>query len=183
MYPADKMGRLLLKLRRKSVRKFKTSWENHLGSKSRSVPIAMLIGVTAAVAAAILHKLVELLESGIMKLQFSESFPVVTLYLLTPFIGIILSYIVQRTVGGNRYSKSLSPLILSLNRRRTNIPLRETFNHILSSAISVGCGGSAGLEAPSVLTGAAIGANTAGFFEIDRRQRMLMIGCGAAAAI
>jgi CIC family chloride channel protein len=61
--------------------------------------------------------------------------------------------------------------------------LRETFNHIISSALSVGCGGSAGLEAPSVLTGSAIGANTAGFFGIDRRQKLLMIGCGAAAAI
>ena len=59
----------------------------------------------------------------------------------------------------------------------------ELFNHMLSSALSVGLGGSAGLEAPSVLTGAAIGANSAGFLHIDRRHRSLLVGCGSAAAI
>ena len=117
------------------------------------------------------------------RLQNCNSIVANGIFLLLPFAGIIISYAIQRFIGGNRYAKSLSPLILALNRRKTNIPLKETFNHIISSAVSVGCGGSAGLEAPSVLTGAAIGANTAGFFGIDRRQKLLMIGCGAAAAI
>ncbi|MBE6358472.1 MAG: chloride channel protein [Lentisphaerae bacterium] len=177
------MGRFLLKLRRKSILKLRSQWEQRLGSRSRIVPIAMLIGVLAAVAAAILHELVALLESAGQYLKNHESFIGMIIFLLLPFIGITLSYFSQRLFGGNRYYKSLSPLILAINRRRLNIPLRETFNHIISSALSVGCGGSAGLEAPSVLTGAALGANTAGFFGIDRRQKMLMIGCGAAAAI
>ncbi|MBO5763482.1 MAG: chloride channel protein, partial [Lentisphaeria bacterium] len=80
-------------------------------------------------------------------------------------------------------AKSLSPLILALSRRRNNIPVTETFTHIISSALSVGLGGSAGLEAPSVLTGAAFGANTASYFRIDQRHRSLLLGCGAAAAI
>ncbi len=177
------MGRFLLKLRRKSVLKLRRQWDDRLGSRSRTVPLAMLIGVAAAIAAAILHKLVILLEHCSQYFQNHGSIWAMAVFTLMPVAGITLSYFSQRLFGGNRYSKSLSPLILSLNRRRTSIPLKETFNHIISSALSVGCGGSAGLEAPSVLTGAAIGANTAGFFGIDRRQKMLMIGCGAAAAI
>ncbi len=177
------MGRYLLRLRRKSVLKLRNQWEHRLGSRSRIVPIAMLIGVIAAVAAAVLHELVALLEHSGQLLKEADPRWGMAGFLLLPFSGIALSYCAQRLIGGNRYAKSLSPLILALNRRKINIPLRETFNHIISAAISVGCGGSAGLEAPSVLTGAAVGANTAGFFGIDRRQKMLMIGCGAAAAI
>ncbi|MBE6376223.1 MAG: chloride channel protein [Lentisphaerae bacterium] len=177
------MKKFLLRLRRRSIKKLKTQWENRLGYKSQTVPLAMLIGVTAAVAAGILHELVSLLEHTGKYLQTRDFWFADIVFILLPLFGIILSYAAQRNLGGNRYAKSLSPLILSLNRRRTSIPLRETFSHVISSALSVGCGGSAGLEAPSVLTGAAIGANTAGFFGVDRRQKMLMIGCGAAAAI
>ena len=177
------MGRFLLKLRRKSVGRLKRKWENRLGSKYRMVPIAMLIGVIAAIAAGILHELVALLDASGSYLKNNFSIYGEITFLLLPLAGVALSYTAQRHLGGNLYAKSLSPLILALNRRRTGIPLRDTFTHIISSALSVGCGGSAGLEAPSVLTGAAIGSNTAGFFGIDRRQKMLMIGCGAAAAI
>lgn len=177
------MGKRLLKLHRKSVIRFRHKWDNRLGIRSKIVPIAMLIGVISAVAAAVLHELVAVIEHLGGKLQTGGSGIAMCIFILLPLAGMALSYFTQRTLGGNRYSKSLSPLILSLNRRRTGIPLKETFNHIISSALSVGCGGSAGLEAPSVLTGAAIGANTAGFFGINRRQKMLLIGCGAAAAI
>jgi CIC family chloride channel protein len=105
------------------------------------------------------------------------------LFFLTPLVGIVLSYLVQRFFGGVRYAKSLSPLILALHLHKTSIPFKEIWNHILSAGLSVGFGGSAGLEAPSVLTGAAIGANTGSRLHIDRSQRLLLIGCGSAAAI
>ncbi|MBQ9787041.1 MAG: chloride channel protein [Lentisphaeria bacterium] len=177
------MGKFWLKLRRRSVLKLRKGWEERWGSRSRIVPVAMLVGAAAAVAAALLHFLVAQLEKYALLLTGS-GYPVwKILFFLLPLIGIIISYFIQRSIGGNRYAKSLSPLILALNRRRTGIPLRDTFTHIISSAVSVGLGGSAGLEAPSVLTGAAIGSNTGAFLGIDRRQKMLMIGCGAAAAI
>ena len=47
------MGRFLLRLRRRSVRKLGEAWQRRLGARSRIVPLAMLIGVAAAVAAAV----------------------------------------------------------------------------------------------------------------------------------
>ena len=177
------MEKFWLKLRRRSVRELNTRWEHRFGVRSRTVPLAMLIGAAAAAAAALLHELVFMLERFSARVGSDDSPAATALCLALPMVGIILSFTAQRLFGGARYAKSLSPLILALNRRRTAIPGREIFSHIVSSALSVGFGGSAGLEAPSVLTGAAIGANTAGFFGSDRRQKLLLIGCGAAAAI
>lgn len=176
------MNRFLLKLRRKSVLKLGNLWNRKFGSRSRIVALAMLIGFAGAVASGILHTSVKMLESFSLSLKNYGRWGII-LFLLLPLFGIILSFFAQRIFGGPRYAKSLSPLILALNRRKTGIPLRETFNHIISSALAVGFGGSAGLEAPSVLTGAAIGANASGFFGTDRREKILMIGCGSAAAI
>lgn len=161
-------------------------WQARWGERSFIVAISVVIGALAAVAAAGLHALVVYFEKfGIWLTEPHDSheYAWLALLLLLPMAGLVASFLVQRFLGGPRYAKSLSPLILQLSRKRTNIPAVEMFNHMLSSALSVGFGGSAGLEAPSVLTGAAIGANSGSFFKVNRARRSLLLGCGGAAAI
>ena len=150
--------------------------------------MALIIGIIAAFGVALMHILVETLTSFSGRLEQYSGSPLLkggalTFFFFLPLIGLFLSHCVQHKWGGRNYAKSLSPLILMLHRRKFTIPGSEMLTHLLSSAFSVGCGGSAGLEAPSVLTGSAIGSNTAGFLHADGRQRRLLIGCGAAAAI
>lgn len=177
------MARFWLRIRRKSVLKFSRWWHTRFGERSLIVMLAIAVGAIAALAAAILHWLVTSLERFGLWLEASGSPGWFSLLFILPFLGLALSMLIQKTFGGVRYAKSLSPLILSLARRKTNIPDSEMFTHMISSAFSVGLGGSAGLEAPSVLTGAAIGANVSSFLNIERRHRSLLLGCGAAAAI
>ena len=150
--------------------------------------MALLIGTLAALGVALMHFLVETLGAFSKSLESFSGPPVVKilaliLFFFLPLVGLFLSHCVQHKWGGRNYAKSLSPLILMLHRRKFTIPGSDMLTHIFSSALSVGCGGSAGLEAPSVLTGSAMGSNTAGFLHADSRQRLLLIGCGAAAAI
>lgn len=181
------MKKFLLRLHRRFILRAVRFWQNRWGERSLIILLAILIGGAAALAAALLHTLVTRLEAfGIWLAgtpHDNHGLGWLGILLVLPLAGMLLSFLVQRYLGGPRYAKSLSPLILALNRRRTGIPVVELFNHMLSSALSVGLGGSAGLEAPSVLTGAAIGANSAGFLHIDRRHRSLLVGCGSAAAI
>ncbi|MBI1767059.1 MAG: chloride channel protein [Bacteroidetes bacterium] len=58
----------------------------------------------------------------------------------------------------------------------------SAFN-VATSALTVGLGGSAGLESPIVQTGSAIGSTFASFFPIGYRDRTLLLACGAAAGI
>lgn len=181
-----KLERLLLRFHRRVVLRAARFWQTRWGERSFLVILSIFIGVVAAIAAAVLHLLVTKFEEfGIWLTEPHELHEVVWLALLLclPMLGLLASFLIQRFLGGPRYAKSLSPLILNLSRKRTNIPAIEMVNHMLSSAFSVGFGGSAGLEAPSVLTGAAIGANSAGFFNVNRSRRSLLLGCGAAAAI
>ena len=173
----------LLNLRRWIVLRTERNLTRKFGARALDVPLAMLVGALAALVAASLHTLVSLLEKFNNWMRNSASPWLFVLFMIMPFAGVVLSYLFQRYFGGKRYAKSLSPLILSLHRGQTRIPFGEMFSHVISSAISVGCGGSTGLEAPSVLTGAAVGSNTASFFGIDRRRRLLLTGCGGAAAI
>ena len=178
------MKKLFLRLRRHFVLPVLHFWYARWGANSFLVMLAVLIGCLASLAAAGAHVFVAFLEAFSESLRETEPiWYLVPIVIFLPFFGIFLSFLVQRFFGGSRYAKSLSPLILALNRKRLNIPLSEVVTHLLSSGLSVGLGGSAGLEAPSVLTGAAIGANTCAAFKIDRKKRTVLLGCGAAAAI
>jgi len=184
------MKRFLFHFHRQAVVAAVRFCEEHCGEQAVLVALAFLIGLAGAVAAEALHGGVEALGACARRLEETAgaslpgwSLAAAVAFVLLPLLGIVLSGTVQRLWGGPRYAKSLSPLILALYRRSTAIPLRETVTHILSSALAVGLGGSAGLEAPSVLTGAAIGANCGSFLGVSHRRRSLLIGCGAAAAI
>lgn len=60
---------------------------------------------------------------------------------------------------------------------------RSSFSPLISSCLTIGSGGSAGPEAPVVMSGAAIGSNIAQFFSLNERQRITLVGCGTAGAI
>jgi CIC family chloride channel protein len=57
------------------------------------------------------------------------------------------------------------------------------YAQIMTSSLTVGLGGSAGLESPIVITGAAFGSNYAQRYKLGYKDRTLLIGCGVAAGI
>jgi len=57
------------------------------------------------------------------------------------------------------------------------------YSQVVQSAITVGLGGSAGLESPIAVTGAAIGSNFAQTYKLDYRERTLLLAAGATAGI
>ncbi len=59
----------------------------------------------------------------------------------------------------------------------------KMYSHVLTSAVTVGFGGSAGLEAPIVITGSAIGSNVGRVMHFNYKERTLMIAAGAASGI
>ena len=62
-------------------------------------------------------------------------------------------------------------------RKRTLLTCSAT------SALTIGSGGSAGREGPTVQIGSAVGSALGNFFHLSRERVQVLVGCGAAAGI
>lgn len=140
--------------------------------------IATLVGFSSGMVAVLLKTLVHFIQTGI------EHFPLTRFaYLLFPTIGLLITiFIVQQFFRG-RIEKGIAMVLKAIARKSSFIPLNHSYLHIITSSITVGLGGSVGLEAPIVATGSAVGSNLARITELNYQERTLLIACGAAAGI
>lgn len=104
-------------------------------------------------------------------------------YLILPAIGILLTLFVIKRFFNNTIQKGLAQIHFSLSKRSSFIPRRNMFDQFFTSSLTVGFGGSTGLEAPIVITGAAFGSNFAKKYGLHYKERTLLLACGIAAGI
>jgi CIC family chloride channel protein len=104
-------------------------------------------------------------------------------YVFLPTLGILLTILVIKKVLNGNLQKGISHIIYAIVKKSSTIPRQQTYSQILTSSLTVGFGGSVGLEAPSVITGAALGANYADLNGLGYRDKTLLLACGVAASI
>jgi len=104
-------------------------------------------------------------------------------FVFFPIIGIVLTVIYGRFLVGHLVYSNLGALIRAIGLKNINLPIRETYIHVISSSLTVGFGGSVGLEAPIIRTGSAIGSNLARILQVGRKKQTLFLACGAAAGM
>jgi len=161
----------------KSVRFLKS----RLGHKTFLVIASLFVGVLSGLAAVLLKNLVHFFqrEPKIFFTQIGLQF----LLPVTPLIGILLSVLLINVVFKGKFTRGLSNLIYFIVRKNSDVPRRKILSHLLTSAATVGMGGSAGLEAPIVLIGSSIGSNVAKDLKLNYKTRTLLLACGSAAGI
>lgn len=142
---------------------------------------SLIVGLVTAVAAVFLKWFISILEHQATRINDWLNSNWLTA--LLPMIGLIGSYLLLTRFFRNRLQRGVTPVIRSIFQRNSRIHKRHTFGHMLTSGITVAFGGSAGLEAPIVYTGAAIGSNTATDLRLSKRETMLLLGCGTASGI
>lgn len=104
-------------------------------------------------------------------------------YLLLPALGLVITVFCIRYFFKGRLEKGIGMVLKSIAKKSSYIPTSNTYKHLLTSAVTVGLGGSAGLEAPIVATGASYGSFFGRLNDLNYQERTLMIACGAAAGI
>lgn len=102
---------------------------------------------------------------------------------LLPAAGAMSSSIFLHKIMRDGAGHGVPEVIYSVSKYGGLIQLRSILSRLVSSCLTIGSGGSAGPEAPVVVSGAAIGSNIARFFSLNDRQRITLVGCGAAGAI
>ncbi len=159
-----------------------TSWRiRHLGDTNFIYIMSAVVGLAAGCAAVVLknsvHFIRQLLEFGITSVY--ENY----LFFVYPAVGILLTIIFIRYIIKGRAGHGIPEVLYAISRNNSILPRHSMFSSIIGSALTVGFGGSVGLEGPSVSTGAGIGSNIGRFFRLNQKQITLMIGCASAGAI
>jgi CIC family chloride channel protein len=143
---------------------------------------SILVGISAGLAAVVLKVFVhfirkKVLEDHLLHLDFKY------VYLLLPLLGIgITVFIVQRFFDG-KLQRGTANILFAIAKKGSFLPFRQMYSHIVTSGITVGFGGSAGLESPIVSTGSAIGSNYAQRYKLSYKDRTLLLAAGAAGGI
>ena len=155
--------------------------KEHLSDRQMTLILAFVIGFFASVAGYVLHCMIKeiqhLLTAGFDRTTFNW------LYLLFPIMGIYLTSLFIKYVVKDNISHGITRVLYAISTKQSRLKGHNCWSSVVASSITIGFGGSVGAEAPIVLTGSAIGSNLAKLFKMDARTAMLLVGCGATAAI
>jgi CIC family chloride channel protein len=153
----------------------------HISNKQFVYILSILVGFTSGVGAVILknltHFIQHVLEGKIVQ-YYHDAF-----YFLFPIIGFSLVYLIIKYVIREKVSHGIPSTLYAIAKRKGIIKRTQMFGSLLTAPITVGFGGSVGLEGPTVATGAAISSNIARMFHMNQTTKNLLIGCAAAGAL
>ena len=166
------------------LKKFLIWRMRNVSDQSFMMVLAMLTGVSVGLAAVVLKNSVHFIRLLVVKWfpAASENY----LFIIAPAIGILLAVLFARYIIRQKLSPGIAMVLRSKATQKGKIPKHNMFSHLVTSALTVGFGGSVGLEGPIVATGSAIGSNIGTLFHLKQKQIILLLGCactGAMAAI
>lgn len=148
------------------------------------LPVAIVIGLLTSVAAIAFHELIEFLKRILYEAR-GEWLYEDGLWLLIALpaaggliVGLISRFLI-RGEGGHGVVDVIESVIRTRGFQKPIIAVEK----ILTSAITIGTGGSTGAEGPIIQIGAAISSFVGQAIGIGRHRMPLLIGCGTAAGI
>ncbi len=158
------------------------SWrQRYLSDREMVLVLAFFVGLFAALAAYVLHSLIHLIQRVLMSQMVVEHYNL--LFLLLPVVGIWLTMLFVKYVVRDNISHGITRILYAISSKRSRLARHNCWSSVVASAITIGFGGSVGAEAPIVLTGSAIASNLGQKFRMNNKTLMLLVGCGAAAAV
>lgn len=141
----------------------------------------VIVGISCSLAVIILKSFAHNVLVFATYINSFLNFPFFSIIL--PIIGILLTVFVIRKVLNGELEKGSSKILYAVAKKGGIIPKKQMYAQIITSSLTVGLGGSAGLESPIVITGAAFGSNFAQKYKLAQKDRILLLACGVAAGI
>ncbi|UGU17259.1 chloride channel protein [Sinomicrobium kalidii] len=153
----------------------------HISQRHFIIILSILVGFTSGMGAVVLknftHFIQHLLENNLVQ-YYHHAF-----YFVFPIIGLTITYLLMKYVIRHRVSHGIPSTLYAISKRKGIIRRFQMIGSVLTAPVTVGFGGSVGLEGPTVATGAAISSNIARFFHMNQANRTLLISCAAAGAL
>lgn len=144
------------------------------------VVLSIVTGFLTGLAAVILKNGVHFFSKFLMN---NTSFVSQNISLLIlPIIGLILTNLFIR-FSKLHVGSGIPKLLSSVTKNRGFLKPHNIFSSVLTSILTVGFGGSVGLESPTVATGGGIASSVSRAFKLTYRQRILLLGVASAGTI
>lgn len=154
--------------------------KNRLSEKNFLLVSCILVGLVSGLCAVALKYSVHLMERLAYHLKDSENLFLVA---ALPLVGILLAVVFTRVHLKGELKRGSAAIVYAVVKKSSLIRFKESYSHLVTSALTVGFGGSLGLESPMVSTGSAIGSNYGQSLDLTYKERTILLGCGAAAGI
>ncbi|MEO5601223.1 MAG: chloride channel protein [Cyclobacteriaceae bacterium] len=142
---------------------------------------SILVGLTSGLAAVGVKYVVH--SIGRLVSFYSGSYEEFFLFALFPLIGILLTVFYIRYFLNGKLLKGSPEIVYAIAKKSSKLPRQQMYSHMITSALTVGFGGSMGLESPMVSTGSAIGSNYSSTYKLGYKERTILLACGASAGI
>lgn len=139
--------------------------------------IGLVSGIAAVTLKTVVHYIQNFLTSG-FQIEGANIF-----YVFYPLVGILLTVLLGRFIFKDYLGHGITDIIYSISKKSSIIERAKMWSRMVTSSLTVGLGGSVGLEAPIAITGSAIGSNISRLMHLNHNKRTLMIGCGAAGGV
>ena len=141
--------------------------------------LSVVTGSLSGLAAVALKLSIHAIQNGLASLAPDARWP----YLLLPGAGMLLSLLIVRYLVRDNIGHGVTKVLQAVSKNESKIKAHNCFSSLVTSALTIGFGGSVGAEAPIVYTGAAIGSNLGRYGGMSYRGMTLLLGCGAAGAV
>ena len=149
----------------------------HIPQKQFILILSVLVGLVTGLVAVTLKNTVHLIQEFISSSSWHQVY-----YFVFPVIGIFIVVGIKRAFS-EPIGEGIPSTLFAISRRNGFIQQYKMYASVITSAITVGMGGSVGLEGPTVSTGSAIGSNIARMMHLNYKSRILLISCATAGAI
>lgn len=152
----------------------------HLTNQQFMLLLSVPTGFLGGLAAIIIKRLAHGIRDLVLSVQFEYSD---ILYFVYPAIGILLTLVFCKYILRKEIGHGIPGILYAIKKKKGEVSKHSMWSTIIASALTVGFGGSVGLEGPSVSTGASIGSNLARWLKLEYKQVVMLIGMGGAAAL
>jgi len=142
-----------------------------------SIVVGFLSGLGAVLVKNFTYLIQSLLEGTLVK-DYHNAF-----YFIFPIIGFSLVYIYIKYILKRKVSHGIPSTLYAISKKKGLMERFQMFGSLIAAPLTVGFGGSVGLEGPTVATGAAFSSNLSRVLHLNQSTRTLLIGCAAAGAM
>jgi len=164
---------ILMKFRRWRLR--------HLSERNFVILLSGVVGIGAGLAAVVIKNIVWAIQDLVELIPKEDVYNII--YFFLPAIGIGVTFLLIKYIIRKKVRHGISNVLYSISQKRGKMSFHNLYSSLITSSLTVGFGGSLGLEGPTVATGSSLASYISRLTGLDYRHITLLMTCGAAATL